>query len=100
MRKLVVLTGLAALTFLIAQSSCTKQQSSSEELKALSKEIETLKATQTAMQKDLEEIKGALRARPAQPGAAPRDIALDIKGKPFKGNKSGKVVLVEFSDYQ
>jgi septal ring factor EnvC (AmiA/AmiB activator) len=95
-----VLPGLILLTLFCAQSSCSRQQSSSEELKALRKEIETIKENQAAIQKDLQEVKNVLARLTGQPGAAPRDIALDIGGAPFKGDKSGKVVLVEFSDYQ
>jgi protein-disulfide isomerase len=96
-----VLPGLILLTLVCAQSSFAQQQSSSEEMKTLRKEIEAIKESQAAIQKDLQEIKNLLQTRlAAQPGAAPRDIALDIGGAPFKGDKSGKVVLVEFSDYQ
>ena len=100
-RLLTVLPGLILLTLFCAQSSFAQQQSSSEELKALKKEIDTIKESQAAIQKDLQEIKALLRARPAaQPAPAPRDIALDINGEPFKGDASVKVVVVEFSDYQ
>ena len=100
-RLLRVLPGLILLTLFCAQSSFAQQQSSSDELKALKKEIDTIKESQAAIQKDLQEIKALLRARPAtQPAAPPRDIALNIDGEPFKGDKSSKVVVVEFSDYQ
>jgi len=79
----------------------TKQSQSDEELKALKNEIESVKAGQAAIQKQLQEIKELLKARPVagQP-APPRDIVLDIANKPMKGQKTAKVVLVEFSDYQ
>ena len=69
-----------------------------DEIKALRQEIEAVKAGQTAIQKDLLEIKNLLRTRPA--GQPPRDIVLDIADVPAKGPKDAKVVLVEFSDFQ
>lgn len=79
----------------------------SEELKALQREIEALKQGQTAIQKDLQELKELLRARPAAPAPTParapdepQDVVLSIDSAPFKGDKDAKLTLVEFSDYQ
>ena len=71
----------------------------------LKKEIETLKEGQEAIQKELQEIKNLLRARPAQAPAAPApsapaDFILDIGENPFKGDRSARLTLVEFTDYQ
>jgi protein-disulfide isomerase len=67
---------------------------SSDELKALMKEIESIK-------KDLQEIKSLLGPG-RQVAAAPEvlDIALTVANSPFKGDKNAKVMLIEFSDYQ
>ena len=102
MRKLVVLTALAALTFLSAHPGLAQ---TSEELKALSKEIEALKQGQKNIQRDLQELKTLLRARPApaqpQAAAAPGGgIVVSIDGAPFKGEKNAKVTIVEFTDFQ
>jgi protein-disulfide isomerase len=72
----------------------------SEELKALRKEIETLKQGQSAIQKDLQEIKSLLQSRAATPPPEPQNVVLNLKDDPFKGEKNAKVTLVEFSDYQ
>jgi len=72
----------------------------SEELKALRKELETLKQGQSAIQKELQEIKSLLQGRAATPPPAPQNVVLNIKDDPFKGEKNAKVTLVEFSDYQ
>ena len=76
-----------------------------DDLKALRQEIETLKQGQSAIQKELQEIKELLRAmRPApqlvRPPAPPQDITLDLAGAPFKGATAARVVMVEYTDYQ
>jgi len=87
---------LLCLSPAFAQTPATNPD---DEIKALKKEIEAVKAGQAAIQKDLLEIKNLLRTRAAgQP--APRDILLDIAEVPTKGPKDAKVVLVEFSDFQ
>ena len=73
---------------------------SSEELKALRKEIESLKEGQRTMQKDLQEIKTLLRARPPSPPAEPQNVVLNVDGAPFKGEKTAKLTLIDFSDFQ
>jgi protein-disulfide isomerase len=71
------------------------------ELEALSKEIEALKAGQQAIQRDLQEIKTLLRSRPAGgPPAAPQNPIISVEGAHFKGEKTAKLTLVEFSDFQ
>jgi protein-disulfide isomerase len=78
-----------------------------DELKALRQELEALKQGQSTIQRDVQEIKELLRARPAAPQAArppaatpPRDIALDLTGAPVKGAPAAKLVMVEYTDYQ
>jgi len=74
------------------------QQSSSDELETLKKEIEGLKQGQSAIQKELQEIKALLQGR--RPAPAFREFVLDIKDEPFKGENEAQIVLVEFTDYQ
>ena len=97
MRKLVVLTALVALTVLSAHPGLAQ---TSEELKALRKVVEGLKAGQTAIQKDLQDIKSLLQARPGPSPAQPQSVVLDTDGAPFKGDKHAKVTLIDFTDYQ
>ncbi len=75
---------------------------SANELETLRKDIEALKQGQSAIQKDLQEIKGLLRARPTAtaPPAPPQEAVVNIDGAPFKGKKDAKVTLVDFTDYQ
>ena len=71
----------------------------SDEMKALQGEIKALKEGQGAIQKDLQEIKKLLQAKPAQP-AVFKEAIINIDGAPIKGDKKAKLVLMEFSDYQ
>jgi len=72
---------------------------SSDEVRSLRKEIEELKEGQKAIQKDLQAIKNLLQAQGLLP-EEPKNLFLDITGKPFKGNKEARLTLVEFSEYQ
>jgi hypothetical protein len=89
---------MAALILLSAQPGLT--QAPSDDLRAVRKEIEALREGQAAIQKELQEIKGLLRARPAAAPAEPQNVVLSVEGAPFKGEKSAKVTLIDFSDYQ
>ena len=71
---------------------------SAEELKALKKEVEALKESQRAIEKDLQLIKSLLFGRRE---AAPfKGAALSLEKAPYMGAKNAKVTLVEFTDYQ
>ncbi len=96
MARGALLAVLTALTFTLWAQSGFAQPA--DELKTLRKDVDTLKEGQTAIQKDLQEIKGLLRARPT---AAPaQEAVVSIDGAPSKGSKTAKVVVVDFTDYQ
>ena len=111
MQKLAVPVALLALILCFARSGSAQPGEHTEALRReiealrevlnLQKEIEALKEGQRTIQKDLEEIKTLLRSRPvaAQP-TTPRDVVLNIVGKPFKGEKTARLTLIEFTDYQ
>jgi hypothetical protein len=71
----------------------------SDEIKNLRKEIDEMKETQKAIQKDLQEIKGVLRAR-GLIEEDPQNLLIDISGRPFKGDRNARLVVIEFSEYQ
>ncbi len=73
---------------------------SAEELKALRKDLEELKKGQSAIQKELEAIKSLLQPRQPPPPIQPVNVVFTIDSDPFKGNKSARVTLIEFTDYQ
>jgi protein-disulfide isomerase len=97
-KKLPVLAVVIALTLWGAQPGLT--QAPGDDLRAVRKEIEGLKEGQTAIQKELQEIKSLLRARPAAAPAEPQNIVLSVDKAVFKGDKHAKLTLVDFSDYQ
>jgi hypothetical protein len=68
-------------------------------LKRQEKEVEELKESQKAMQKDLQQIKSILRGLGLLE-EVPQNLFIDISGRPFKGDKNVKLTLMEFSEYQ
>jgi len=93
----IAAAALAASILLAASASLAQ---SSDELGALKQEVESLKARQDAMLKELQEIRTLLRQRPAAQAPETRDIALSIAGAPVKGDQRATLVLIDFSDYQ
>ncbi len=74
---------------------------SQDDLAAIRKEIDALKAGQAALEKQMQEIKNMLR--PSQPDPvmdAPPNAVVQISGAPTKGDAAANVVMIEFSDYQ
>ncbi len=70
---------------------------SNEDMKNLMKEIQEIKASQEAMQKDITAIKERLIPKPPPPYEG---TEISIQGDPVMGSKDAKVTLVEFTDYQ
>jgi hypothetical protein len=97
MRRLMSLAALTAVTVMLLPNTALTQPN--DELGALKKDVQRLKEGQAAIQKELEGIKGLLRARPT--AAAPaQEAVVKIDGAQFKGEKGAKVTLVDFTDYQ
>jgi protein-disulfide isomerase len=105
MRMAVVMLMLGTQMLAVAMPIPAGAQSS-DDLANMRREIDALKEGQRALQRDLEDIKGLLRARVAAPAAqAPQPtlaqpVAINIEGAPVLGNKNARVTVVEFSDYQ
>ena len=99
MKKWVAMAVVFILTSFFANQGFGQ---TSEELKSLREEIKALKEGQTAIQKDLQEIKNLLRAQQAQPQAPPafKETVVSIDAGHVKGNKDAKLVMIEFSEYQ
>ncbi len=95
-RYFKLIFSLILIIFLSARPGLTQP---SDEVKSLRKEIGELKENQKAIQKDLQEIKNLLQAQGLLT-EEPKNLFLDIAGKPFRGNKDARLVLIEFSEYQ
>ena len=101
MMKIALLAVLTAATIMLGTQPGFTQPTN--DLKGLRKDVEALKEGQAAIQKNLQEIKSLLQARPAAapaPAAAPLEAVLSLDGAPVKGEKNAKVVLIDFTDYQ
>ena len=76
----------------------------SSDIAELKKQIEELRATQLAIQKDVQEIKSILlRVTEPSPSRGPvTEVSFDVPvaGRPMKGSAQATVAIVEFSDYQ
>jgi hypothetical protein len=72
------------------------------EYRVLKQEIQSLKQGQADLKRDIQELKKLIQARPSGGGgpAAFKEAIIDIAGAPIKGDKSAKLVMIEFSDYQ
>ena len=99
MKRLVALAVIAVLTLYFTNRSFGQ---TAEELKSLREEIKALKDGQTAIQKDLQEIKNLLRTQQAQPQAPPpfKEAVVSIDAGHVKGDKDAKLVMIDFSEYQ
>ncbi len=95
MKRAIVFGVLAVLMLFYSQLSFAQ---SGEELKALKDEVKSLKEGQTAIQKDVQEIKKLLQTKQAP--AEFKEAIINIQGAPSKGDKNAKLALIEFSDYQ
>jgi protein-disulfide isomerase len=94
--KMGITKALAVMALIAVLSQPIRAQSTAEELKALRREIEALKASQTAMQKNIEIIKLVVTGK--QPPL--ENVFVETMGAPALGAATAKVTLVEFSDYQ
>ncbi len=99
MRRPSVQTALAVLGLagLLAAPAAAQDQELRDEIRAL-------KQGQEQIQKQLEELKRLVQARPAA-AAAPSGpnvsgVVFDLGDNPVKGPDSAKLTLVEFTDYQ
>jgi Tfp pilus assembly protein PilN len=97
MKRFAVLAVLITFFFICVHVQPVFAQSN-DEINTLKKEIDVLKENQKAIQKDIQEIKGQLHARQAPPEF--KEAVIELGNNPFKGDKSAKVTLIEFSDYQ
>src|SRR5437867_250461 len=87
---------IAAILLVVAFATTTAFAQSAAEMQALRKDVETLKAGQKDIQKTLQVMKDILMGK--QPPL--EDVYVSIDGAMTLGEKTAKVIMVEFSDYQ
>jgi protein-disulfide isomerase len=104
--------GPALLVALVFSASAIAVRAQGSDQTGLEQQVEKLNAGQEAirqqilvMQKQLQEIRTLLQARPAAPAQAaapqpPLPAELIIQGAPIKGSANAPVTIVEFSDFQ
>jgi protein-disulfide isomerase len=95
-RRLSVAVGLALACVLTGRIACAQPKPAED----LQKQIDALKAEMKAVQKDLQDIKALLAPLKAPQGAQPQAVVLDPGDRPFKGERTARLTLVEFTDYQ
>ena len=96
-RLLAILLGLTLLVLLIPLSGCEQPRG---EIEALKKEVEALKKGQETVEKELREIKTVLQRVGAIPPPEPENVVVSVDDDPFRGKKTAKVTVIDFSDYQ
>jgi len=104
----IVLLALGLLLLALGLPGPQSLAQTGPELQELKDTLQELKAGQQAIQKDLQDIKAIFMraARQAaqqagQQGAQPsQEVVLRVDNEPFKGERTARVTLVDFSDYQ
>jgi type II secretory pathway component PulM len=96
-KKLAALLVLFGLLLFVTQPALS--QKPDEDIRAIKKDIQSLKEGQANIQKELREVKNLLQTKQAPP-AKPQNIIMSVEGAHFKGDKNAKVTLIEFSDFQ
>lgn len=90
------ISGLAAAALALSLAAPARAQEKSTD--DLMKEIESLKVMIQGIQKDLADVKGMLARQVPPPSGV--GAVLTLGGAPVKGEKTAKLTLVEFSDFQ
>ena len=96
-RLLTVVLGLSLLVLLFPLSGCEQPRG---EIEALKKEVEALKKGQEMAEMELREIKTVLQRVGAIPPPEPENVVVSVDDDPFRGKKTAKVTVIDFSDYQ
>jgi len=99
-REKVMAGALLVVGFLVPLRLSQQEPQGESEFQRLRRELEALKEGQARIEKQLQEIKSLLNAILAARPSEPREIVLSVDGAAWKGEKTARLVLIEFSDYQ
>jgi len=99
-REKVIAGALLVVGLLVPLRLSQQEQQGESELQRLRRELEALKEGQARIEKQLQEIKSLLNAILTSRPSEPREIVLSVDGAAWKGEKTARLVLIEFSDYQ
>jgi hypothetical protein len=90
-----VVLNVALASLLTAPLASAQQMPTTDTLK---KDIDALREEIRALRKDVQDVKSLLQAK--QPTPPPQNVVLDLGKSPSKGERTARLTLVEFSDYQ
>jgi protein-disulfide isomerase len=96
-QRVLVHIPILSLSFLLLLCPRVATAQSTDDITSLKRQIGVLQEGQKEIQKELEAIRKLLTP-PERPVPASLDLAGD--GNPFRGEKSARVMLVEYFDYQ
>ena len=103
-KRNVFFSVLVAMVLVLSFNARSVFSQTADEIKSLRDEIKALKEGQSAIQRDIQEIKNLLRTRQAQPQPPSppefKEAVLSIDSGHARGDKNAKLVMIEFSDYQ
>lgn len=99
-----MLTKLATVTFVALISLSPPQQSQTDEIAALKRQVQELREQQAQMQRELTAIKNFLQSLLKPQGGAPEmsglvGVSIPTANEPTLGSSSAKVTVMEISDY-
>lgn len=97
--RLAVLAFLMTLTLCYPPPARAQQQRPGAGQDDLRRELEAVKESLSAIQRELQEIKQLLARQNFNPVKS-RELVVNIAGDPFKGEQNAQLTLIEFSDYQ
>jgi protein-disulfide isomerase len=101
LKSLAVLGGIVGAVLLSGSDPGFSQGGGDlDDLKALGQEIKTVRDGQRGIRREVQQLKFLLIVGSPVPPPVPKDIVIDIKGAWARGEKTAKLTIVEFMDYQ
>jgi protein-disulfide isomerase len=97
----MVMLGLGVSIISAIPTATAQQTNNPDDIKEILIQLKDVKASQASMQRDIQEIKVAVRGRQAAPPqVVPTNLVVNVEGHAFKGAPEAQLVMIEFTDYQ